>query len=564
MSSKPSYLSPWSSKPVRILVVGRVSTGKSALVNKILNDPLAAEGLDTAGESSLTTKVQCYSFKLGGVPISVYDSPGLRGGDVPPTVTATVEEIFKQCGGTEVDLMIYCYRLDHSISSMNLDREFEIFDQLLMKNASVWNNTVFALTFSNNVDASRGPITQLSFSLGDMLCTCLTVAGLDPTVASNIPLVPVAYRKEDVLPGQDNWYEIFWNVCVNRMRENSMTMELKIRLTTPMSPDTPSQSSSLWEDWLLQSRESASILVTGKTGAGKSSLINGMVGLEVAKEGSTLERCTTTVQQYKVSCQGGVVITIWDSPGLQDGLNKEKKYILDMQRKGCANTDLAFYCTKMNETRLSQDDKEAIKKLTKGLGTSFWNNSVFVLTFANDTRPPPSHEFQSLSETEKAQEVLKFFNKRLKEWEEKLREAVVDAGVKPDVAAEIPVVATGYETDQTLPDADNWLSKLWLISLERMKSESQAAFLVANKDRIKSPDQTKPDDFKKPLHEQPIVIKSVVKYSAAPVVISVLAAVVGAAFGGPVGAAAGAVAGASAGGVIDGIIAAFSSRSKNT
>ena len=54
-----------------------------------------------------------------------------------------------------------------------------------------------------------------------------------------------------------------------------------------------------------------------------------------------------------------------------------------------------------------------------------------------------------------------------------------------------------------------------------MKERSQPALLVANKDRIKRPDQTKPEDFKKPLHEQPIIYTPV-KYGTAPLVTTAI------------------------------------------
>ena len=564
MAALLSYL-PGNRKSVRILVVGRVNSGKSALINKMLKGPRRAlEGVSLS-EHPDTRGVQRYSFELGGVTVSVYESPVPRQADESrngrETRSLTAEEIFRQCDG-EVDLLLYCCRLDTSVHALNMDLEFELLDQLLKSaDRSLWNHIVFALTFSNRVvESVVGHFTTHIYTFGHKLCECLVIAGLDRDIASSIPLVPVAYRKDDIIPHHDNWYDTFWNVCVNRIREHKGTMDLKKFFIVSMSPDASLSFPSKWKEWLSISKRSVSILVTGKTGTGKSSLINGIVGRVVAPEGHTLNRGTTCVQEYRVNCEGDVTIRVWDSPGLQDGLDNEEEYILDMQRKGCANADLVFYCTKMNSTRMESDDQEAIRKLTKGLGTSFWTNSVFVLTFANDTHPPPSFEYQSLNEMEKAKRDLEFFNKRLTEWEEKLRAAVINVGVNPDVAAKIPVVPTGYETNQSLPGYENWLSNLWLASIERMKEESQAALLMANKDRIKNPDQITPEDLKKPLHAQPILFRPTVMYSIAPTVISIIGAMVGGVMAGPMGATAGVVAGASVGGIVDGMIALLLSK----
>ena len=48
------------------------------------------------------------------------------------------------------------------------------------------------------------------------------------------------------------------------------------------------------QKWLEQSK-SLHILITGKTGVGKSALVNGIVGKYVAKEGETLDPETSTV-----------------------------------------------------------------------------------------------------------------------------------------------------------------------------------------------------------------------------------------------------------------------------
>ena len=311
-----------------------------------------------------------------------------------------------------------------------------------------------------------------------------------------------------------------------------------------------------FQGW-LSGGNSVNMLVTGKTGVGKSSLINGVVGKDVAEEGDKLDRGTTEVQGHSFK-YNDVDITIWDSPGLQDGMDKEDEYIRDMQRKGCANADLILYCAKMNDNRFRKEDHDAIRKLTIGLGRHIWKNAIFVMTFANYVQPKPIRG-QKFTPDEERKRNSDFFQGRLKEWQEKLSAAVVEAGVDKKIAAAIPVLPAGYEEQQALPDRDNWLTPLWYVSILQMKERSQPALLKANLHRIKLPDQIKPEDFDKPLHEQPIMyIPTPVKYGAAPTVLTVLGTLVGS-IAGPAGALVGGMAGASLGGVADGLIAYFTS-----
>ena len=77
------------------------------------------------------------------------------------------------------------------------------------------------------------------------------------------------------------------------------------------------------ETW-INSVDTLSIMVTGKTGAGKTSLINGLIGEKVGIEGKTLDPQTAQVTTIRRNLQG-ISVTIWDTPGLQDGTCRERE-----------------------------------------------------------------------------------------------------------------------------------------------------------------------------------------------------------------------------------------------
>ena len=269
--------------------------------------------------------------------------------------------------------------------------------------------------------------------------------------------------------------------------------------------------------WLEQSK-SLRILVTGKTGVGKSALVNGIVGKYVAKEGDTLDPETSKVTEYHTTIKG-VEVIIYDSPGLQDGTKNEDAYLRDMEEK-CKKVDLILYCTKMTENRVDSGDKAAMVKLSKGFGVnSFWKNTLLVLTFANEVQSPP----QRGSDTRKP--LHEYFGQRLREWQTKLRELLREVGVQRDVAEKVPVVPAGYHLDPSLPatDCEYWLSNLWFKCLDRTADVAKPALLKINWNRLTTSEKVTKDEIsRRKIYEQPIVYGGNMSIAVPPIILEFL------------------------------------------
>lgn len=251
--------------------------------------------------------------------------------------------------------------------------------------------------------------------------------------------------------------------------------------------------------WDSLGGKSIRILVTGKTGTGKSALINGLIGQKVAVEGDTLNPQTSKVQQIKRMVQG-VSMSIFDSPGLQDGTEREQEYLEDMQWK-CRSVDLVLYAIRMTDQRVHAEDTRAMKKLTTAFGVEFWTRAVFVLTFANEVQDPIDPEDEVKNEAH--------FKKRLEIWKEFLPEIIEErVNIPAEIARSIPIIPVGYYSIRDLPGQKYWFTQFWLAAVNRMKeAEANGAMymLEFSKERIKTSDQTTEQDFEKPIYEQPIV-----------------------------------------------------------
>ena len=242
------------------------------------------------------------------------------------------------------------------------------------------------------------------------------------------------------------------------------------------------------KEWLQEST-SVNIFVTGKTGTGKSSLVNGVVGQPVADEGSTLDPNTDKVTKYQCVV-GNIVVNVWDSPGLQDGTNREPEYIEDIKRNCTPDVvDLYIYCIRMSETRFVKDNRDirAMHILNDTLSMGMWDNTIFVLSFANDIVDTGVEELDLTG-----RELEEHFNKTLTNWTERVRQTLEHELLVPShITNRVRVIPAGYHKSPQLIEKSGefWLSKLWMAALYTAKSKAQPALIKINEHRLKSAEE---------------------------------------------------------------------------
>ena len=257
------------------------------------------------------------------------------------------------------------------------------------------------------------------------------------------------------------------------------------------------------------SSKSLKILITGKTGTGKSSLVNAIIGKEVAKVGKSLDPETSIVSSYKTEVDG-VEVVVWDSPGLQDSLKHEDAYLHDIETNCKGNVDLFLYCISMQNTRFVEGNRDiqAMTKLTEKLGKEIWKNAVVVLSCAN--------KYISATKTgmsrgdDPNERVIPIFHQQLETWKEKLAVTFErDLHLSKDTIAKLPIVPAGRRGLPTLlklKDETPWLSKLWMESVMATKREAQPALIKMNLYRLKYGPDVQEDEFEDLLKKEFIII----------------------------------------------------------
>lgn len=210
-----------------------------------------------------------------------------------------------------------------------------------------------------------------------------------------------------------------------------------------------------------------SILLIGRTGVGKSSTINSLMGQEVAPVGD-YEATTKAIDRYTTDLHG-IECNVIDTPGLCDDVaEKGNDYdYLEMIRSQVKSFDALWFVTNLPEKRVRADEKVTIKLMTEAFGKEIWNHAVIVFTFACDPNIS-DYTFALQKRTELIRNVIAEYAGRA-------------------IANDVPSIAVD-NTQTVLPDSTQWLGELYQATFERMKEEGIVPYLLATLPRIQKPE----------------------------------------------------------------------------
>ena len=211
------------------------------------------------------------------------------------------------------------------------------------------------------------------------------------------------------------------------------------------------------------------IMVAGLGGAGKSTLVNRLFGLDVnenvANEGCHGKATTEAVRRYDHKLENDVEAIIYDVPGFDDPDIDEHRIVAEMKLKTEGKLDLLLYCLSIASpgARVTRGDVRAICLLTNVFDPSLWNNAIFVLTFAN----------VACTGWVKTQDQYEQLIKTIRtELGEQLK---AKARVPEDIVSKIPLRTAGHTNTVNEPyEQKEWLNELFKKVLERNPETSTA------------------------------------------------------------------------------------------
>ena len=232
------------------------------------------------------------------------------------------------------------------------------------------------------------------------------------------------------------------------------------------------------------------IMIIGKTGVGKSTLINSLLGKKVAKAGDSIEptKHPTIVEHTGMVC--GIPVMFCDTRGLGDPQLKNKDLMTKFKKKmsECHNRFIVLICQ-----RFIDKFDNSVEQFAELLGRYFkndytiWKNCILVLTQANMYRPEDcddddDDDHDDVGKYSQEEYKLKM-EIRMEEWAKKIEVILKKHNVPEAIIMNMPVCAAGNTKKIALHVTDNWMETLMNTCKERQQG-FQSAHQMRRRSRL--------------------------------------------------------------------------------
>jgi len=202
-------------------------------------------------------------------------------------------------------------------------------------------------------------------------------------------------------------------------------------------------------------------LLIGRTGVGKSSTLNSLMGARVAPV-NDFDPCTTNIDIHETDLCG-VIVRVVDTPGLCDteGTDNDAQYIELMRQKIPHTIDAVLFVSRLNEPRVDASEQRGLRLITEAFGELFWKKAIIVFTCS---------DMVSVSRLDE------YLDERTK----RIHAALLKLQLSNDAVHTIPSVAVdNTNLEKVNPDGQTWIQQLYLTVLDRIENSSKDVFVLS-------------------------------------------------------------------------------------
>jgi predicted GTPase len=306
-------------------------------------------------------------------------------------------------------------------------------------------------------------MSSTGFAGAAAVTSALALLGGPAGIYGGIAILPIIAIAADYLAKYGLEF-LLAKIYQKKVEQDGQTVEVVVREIT----DLKFLSEGSKRKIIDQVYQTFSFMLIGRTGVGKSSTINSLMGEKVAEVGDS-EPTTFQVSPYRLR-KGGVDFTIWDTPGLCDALdNANDQQYMEQICARVEEVDCLWFVSRLDETRLSSDEQYALLLITNTLGADIWERSLIVFTHACNW-----------SVEQRFEEALRERTAVVKEYIEKITK-------KEQNSLTSIAVDNAFEK---LPNNEPWLPELFTKVIEQASNKGSIAFAagIGNETQAESKD----------------------------------------------------------------------------
>lgn len=200
------------------------------------------------------------------------------------------------------------------------------------------------------------------------------------------------------------------------------------------------------------------ILVLGRTGSGKSTLINAMLGDHLAKQSYAATPTAHNIAEMHHCSVDDTEVTVYDTPGFFDPRISTMEILKQLKRDYPKGFDLIMLCHRIID-RVDETTIQSLENLCKHfIATHKQKNGqpfMVALTFANLFL-----DFNELAELKYEEAKTEIFKRKQDDFKA-LFNKISKSCCGIELFNDIPFVVTGTLKQRQLPCTKDWLSDVW-------------------------------------------------------------------------------------------------------